>query len=144
MSLNLQLNNQKHNQNNYCKKYFKKQSLNLQLNKVFGDMLTFYTFIFKFGAVRYEDVCTAHTHKERERESARVCYTHSHGLSPYSTNSSRVCFLKVIILTDVNTGSRRLTCIEVIPAKCNNCSKLQKRSTSVSYSSSVKSCEGGN
>ncbi len=25
--------------------------------KVFGDMLTFYTFIFKFGTVRYKDVC---------------------------------------------------------------------------------------
>ncbi len=44
----------------------------MQLNEVFGDMLTFYTFIFqsklwcrnvhlsriKFEAVRYEDVCT--------------------------------------------------------------------------------------
>ncbi len=43
VNLNLLLNNQKHNQNNFCKK----QSLNLQLNKVFGDMLTFCTFIFK-------------------------------------------------------------------------------------------------
>ncbi len=85
-------------------------------------------------------MCALHIHieRERERESAQVCYTHSHGLSPYSTNSSKVCFLKVIILTDVNNGSRRLTCIEVIPAKCNYCSKLQKRSTSVSYSCSVK------
>ncbi len=32
VSLNLLLNNQKHNQNNFCKK----QSLNLQLNKVFS------------------------------------------------------------------------------------------------------------
>ncbi len=63
-----------------CIFILKKQSLNLQLNKVFGDMLTFYTFIFqsklwcrnvhlfriKFGAVRYEDVCT-YTERERVR-----------------------------------------------------------------------------
>ncbi len=52
--------------------------------KVFGDMLTFYTFIFKFGAVRYEDVCL-HIYIKRER--ARVCHTHKHsrGLFPYNT-----------------------------------------------------------
>jgi len=40
-NLNLQLN-QKHNQNISVK-----QSLNLQLNKFFGDMLTFYTLLFQ-------------------------------------------------------------------------------------------------
>ncbi len=79
VSLNLQLNNnQKHKSKQSVKiiKQFKKQLLNLQLNKVFGDMLTFYTFICKFGAGRYVDVCI-----ERERESARECVTHTRSLS---------------------------------------------------------------
>ncbi len=54
--------------------------------KVFGDMLTFYTFIFKFGAVRYEDVCL---HIYIKRESASVSQTHTHkhtrGLFTYKT-----------------------------------------------------------
>jgi len=36
--------------------------------------------------------------------------------------------------TGVNNGSRRLKCIDVIPARCNYCTKSQKRSTSVCYS----------
>ncbi len=77
VSLNLQLNNQKHNQNNICKK------INLKVIKPaaqqgFGDMLTFYSFIFKFGAVRHVDVCV-HIHKERES------VTHTHMVSLRTT-----------------------------------------------------------
>ncbi len=118
MSLNLQLK-QKQNQKNVCKTkiiiiktIFKKQSLNLQLNKVFGDMLTFYIFIFLVQVmmqecspfphgkvVRYEDVCTcAYTRRERECE----CVTHTHtcmvSLSVKHSNSGKVCFLNVVIL----------------------------------------------
>ncbi len=61
--------------------------------KGFGNMLTFYTFIIKFGVVRYVDVCV-HIHKERER--ARVCYTHTythtHGLSPYNSLVAKFFF----------------------------------------------------
>ncbi len=88
MCLNIQLNNQKHkSKHNFCKKIKKVQSLNLQLNKVFGDMLTFYTFIFqsKLWVVRYKDV---HIHIKRERERASVLHTHTHGFSPYNTQNS--------------------------------------------------------
>ncbi len=69
VSLNLQLNNQKHNKNHFCTK------INLKVIKPaaqqgLGDMLTFYTFIFKFESVRYEDV-GLHIYIKRERERER-------------------------------------------------------------------------
>ncbi len=49
-------------------------------------MLTFYTFIFKFGAVRYEDVCL-HIYIERESASVSHTQTHTRSLSVQHSNS---------------------------------------------------------
>ncbi len=94
LSLNLQLNNQKHNI------YIFLLKINLKVIKPaaqqrFGDMLAFYTFIIKFGAVRYVDVCV-HTHTRRE--IARKCFTPTHARSLSVQHSSgKVCFLNVMI-----------------------------------------------
>ncbi len=77
----------------------------------FGDKLTFYTFIFKCRAVRYEDV-PAHI-----GERAWVCYTHTNTHTHTRTVSlcttlTKFVFFKVMIWTNVDTGSRRLTCIK--------------------------------
>ncbi len=70
-------------------------------------------------------------------ESASVLHTHTHtrARAPLRTTQTAAVFVFYMswIWTDVNKG-KRLKSIDVIPTKCNYCTKSQERSSSVCYS----------